>query len=199
MPIYTRTGDKGKTTLFNGQRVSKGDLRIDTLGTIDELNSAIGVVLAETQNSKLKTHNYNSKLKSELIKIQNDLLSIGSALANPKVSSKRLTVSSLSKRVKEFEDFIDKMMKNLPPLSSFILPGGGKTGATLHLARAICRRAERRIVELNSKEKTLRLRSGQVDNSIIIYFNRLSDLLFTLARFANFKEKKKEIVWSKRH
>ncbi|OGH24263.1 MAG: ATP:cob(I)alamin adenosyltransferase [Candidatus Levybacteria bacterium RIFCSPLOWO2_01_FULL_39_24] len=199
MPIYTRTGDKGKTTLFNGQRVSKGDLRIDTLGTIDELNSAIGVVLAETQNSKLKTQNYNSKLKSELIKIQNDLLSIGSALANPKVSSKRLTVSSLSKRVKEFEDFIDKMMKNLPPLSSFILPGGGKTGATLHLARAICRRAERRIVELNSKEKTLRLRSGQVDNSIIIYFNRLSDLLFTLARFANFKEKKKEIVWSKRH
>ena len=169
------------------------------MGKIDELNSAIGVVLAETQNSKLKTQNYNSKLKSELIKIQNDLLSIGSALANPKVSSKRLTVSSLSKRVKEFEDFIDKMMKNLPPLSSFILPGGGKTGATLHLARAICRRAGRRIVELNSKEKTLRLRSGQVDNSIIIYFNRLSDLLFTLARFANFKEKKKEIVWSKRH
>ena len=96
---------------------------------------------------------------------------------------------SLKKRVKEFEDFIDEMTAQMPKLSNFILPGGGKAGVMLHLARAVCRRAERKIVELNNKEK--------IDNNVIIYFNRLSDLLFTMARFANFKEKKKEIIWRK--
>lgn len=156
--------------------MSKSDLRIEALGTIDELNSIIGVVLSINQTLSIK---------KELIKIQNDLLSIGSALANPK--SKPLNY--LEKKVKEFEDIIDKMTAQMPKLGNFILPGGGKTGAMLHLARAACRRAERRIVSLNHKEK--------IDKSIIVYFNRLSDLLFTMSRFVNFKEKKKELIWKK--
>ena len=176
--IYTRTGDKGKTSLFGGKRVPKSDLRVEILGTIDELNSMIGVAIAEVQS-------YSLKLKVELIKIQNDLLDVGSALASPQ----GVALRSLKKRVKEFEDFIDEMTAQMPKLSNFILPGGGKAGAMLHLARAVCRRAERKIVELNNKEK--------IDNNVIIYFNRLSDLLFTMARFANFKEKKKEIIWRK--
>lgn len=187
MAIYTRTGDKGKTSLFSGRRVSKADLRVEAYGTIDELNSAIGVVLAETQNAKVKSQNYNSKLKSELEKIQNDLLEIGSSLANPTTPYNLHPTTYLSKRVKEFEKFIDQMTEQMPALKNFILPSGGKTGAFLHLARAVCRRAERRIVALNNKQK--------IDNNIIIYLNRLSDLLFTMARFANFKEKKKEIIW----
>lgn len=177
MPIYTRTGDKGKTSIFNGRRVCKSDLRVETYGTIDELNSVIGVALAEISNKR-------QEIKRELIEIQNDLLNIGSTLANPKIASQGL---ALQKRVKEFEDFIDEMTEQMPKLNNFILPGGGKTSATLHLSRAICRRAERKIVELNDKEK--------LDENIIIYINRLSDLLFTMARFANFKAKKKETIW----
>jgi len=194
MPIYTRTGDKGKTTLANRKKMSKADLRIEALGTIDELNSMIGVVLSVTSNKR-------QEIRSELIEIQNDLLKIGSNLANPQVTrppasslagevgrgNQKLAVSSLSKRVKEFEGFIDEMTQQMPKLSNFILPGGGKTGAMLHLARAVCRRTERRIVEFNSKKK--------IDDNIIIYLNRLSDLLFTMARFANFQEKKKEVIW----
>ena len=200
MAIYTRTGDKGKTSLFSGIRVSKANVRVEAYGTVDELNSAIGVVIAETQNSpvprggKLKAQNYSLKLKTELLKIQDDLLDIGSALANPQ----GVALRSLAKRVKEFEEFIDQMTVKMPPLKNFILPGGGRAGAFLHLARSICRRAERKTVALNNKQKTLRLRSGQVDNNIIIYINRLSDLFFTMARFANFKEKKKEIIWHQR-
>ena len=183
MAIYTRTGDKGKTSLFNGQRVSKSDLRVETYGTVDELNSAIGVSIS---NFKFQISNF----KKELIKIQNDLLNIGSALANPTTSEKREATSYLQKRVKEFERFIDQMTEKMPPLSNFILPGGGKAGSFLHLARAVSRRAERKVVALNHKEK--------IDNNIVIYLNRLSDLLFTMARFANFKEKKKEVIWRKK-
>jgi cob(I)alamin adenosyltransferase len=177
MAIYTRTGDKGRTSLFSGVRVSKASLRVETYGTVDELNSVIGLVLSFNKNSL--------KLRRELLKIQQDLLDVGSALANPK--SKPLNY--LEKRVKEFENFIDEMTKSLPPLKNFILPGGGKTGATLNLARTVCRRAERRIVALSSQEK--------IDGNIIVYFNRLSDLLFVMARFSNFREKKKEAVWKK--
>jgi len=180
MAIYTRTGDKGKTSLFSGQRVSKSDLRVEAYGTIDELNSAIGVVLS----SKYQV----LSIKKELVKIQNDLLDIGSALANPNLTLNS-QLSTLNSRVKEFERFIDQMTAKMPALSNFILPGGGKAGSILHLARAISRRAERKIVALNNKEK--------IDNNIIIYLNRLSDLLFTMARFANFKEKKKEQIWKK--
>ena len=176
MSIYTRTGDKGQTSLFNGQRVSKSDLRVEAYGAIDELNSVIGVVLSQVQS-------YNLKLKSELVEIQNDLFQIGSALASKVISN----LSYLSNRVKGFEDSIDSMTEKMPPLMNFILPGGGIAGSMLHFARTVCRRAERKIVKLKELEK--------IDDSIIMYVNRLSDLLFTMARFVNYKEKQKEIIW----
>jgi len=173
--IYTRIGDRGKTSLLGGKRVLKSDLRVEAYGTIDELNSVIGVVLSNKYQVL--------SIKKELIKIQNDLLDVGSALASPQ----GVALRSLKKRVKEFEDFIDEMTAQMPKLSNFILPGGGKAGAMLHLARAVCRRAERRAAELNNKQK--------IDKDIIAYLNRFSDLLFTMARFTNFKGKKREIIW----
>lgn len=177
MSIYTRTGDKGKTSLYQGKRVSKGNLRIEAVGSVDELNSAIGVALSEVRSQK-------SEVRKELERIQNDLFEIGGALANPGSKIK------LTKRVQEFENTIDKLENSLPPLSNFILPGGGRTGSCLHLSRTIARRAERRIIELFEKEG--------VESSIIVYMNRLSDLLFMFARFVNHKEKRKEILWKSR-
>ncbi len=174
MPIYTKTGDKGDTGLFNGKRVSKASLRIEAIGTVDELNSVIGFVISQLTISK-------SQLTKELIKIQSDLFVIGGALANPRGEI------NLSKRTKEFEKLIDELTRKLPPLFNFILPGGGIAGASLHLARTVCRRAERRIVSLSGKEK--------VQSEIIIYINRLSDLFLTMSRFVNQKEKKKETIW----
>lgn len=187
MPIYTRTGDRGQTSFRNGQRISKSDIRVEAYGTVDELNSVIGVALVEAQISKRKTQKHNLKLKTELIKIQNDLLDIGSSLANPTMNHKPSTINYLQERVKEFEDFIDRMTKQMPVLKNFILPGGGKTGALLHFARTVCRRAERNMVKLSEKE--------QINSEIIIYINRLSDLLFTMARYLNYKEKYQDIIW----
>jgi len=181
MAIYTRKGDKGKTALFSGKKVWKSDLRIEVLGTIDELNSVIGVVLS------IK-HQILS-IKQELLKIQNDLFEIGSGISNPKYSI--LNTEYYSGRIKNFENMIDSLGIKTPKINSFILPGGGGIGAMLHLARAVCRRLERRVVELNNKRK--------INNEIIIYLNRLSDLLFTMARFANFKEEKKERIWVKKN
>ena len=176
MPIYTKTGDKGDTGLFSGKRVSKASLRIEAIGTIDELNSVIGFTL-----SQLTTNNL--QLTKELIEIQNDLFVIGEALANPRQKI------NLSKRVKDFEKTIDKMTKELPPLYNFILPGGGVAGSTLHIARTVARRTERRIVALSKREK--------IQKDVIIYINRLSDLFLTMSRFINLKEGKKENIWKK--
>lgn len=177
MPIYTRKGDKGKTSLFDGKKVWKFDPKVEAYGTIDELNSIIG---AASSFIKIQTIN------KELEQIQNDLLEIGSSLA---VSS-TLPVDQLNKRPEEFEKLIDKLTNQMSPLSQFILPSGGRGGSMLHLARTVARRAERKIVQLNQKE--------QIDGLILIYLNRLSDLLFTMARFVNFKEKQKEKIWQKR-
>lgn len=174
MPIYTKTGDRGQTGLFSGIRVSKASLRIEAIGTVDELNSIIGLVISQIPNSK-------SQITNELIKIQKDLFEIGAALANPR---KKI---NLLKRVKDFEKKIDKMTKELPPLFNFIIPGGGRAGSSLHLARTVSRRAERRIVGLSSKEK--------VQSDVIVYINRLSDLFLTMSRFINHREKKEEIIW----
>ena len=187
MPIYTRTGDKGQTSLFNGQRVSKDDLRVEAYGTVDELNSAICMVIAESQKSKVKSQKYNSKVKSELVRIQNDLFEIGSLLADTENGKWKMENGKLEKRVKDFENEIDDMTEKMPALSNFILPGGGKTGSILHFARTVARRAERRVVSLSKSEK--------VNNNVIMYLNRLSDLLFTMSRFINYKEKQKEIIW----
>lgn len=176
-PIYTRTGDKGKTSLFDGKRVLKSDKKVETYGTIDELNSSIGLA-----SSFIEIPIINKELEE----IQNDLLEIGSSLA---VSS-TLPAPQIAKRPEEFEKLIDNLTKQMSPLTQFILPGGGSGGAALHVSRTIARRAERRIVELNKTE--------EIDPVIITYLNRLSDLLFTMARFVNFKEKKKEKIWRKK-
>src|SRR5579859_4921478 len=138
MSVYTKTGDKGRTSLYQGKRISKASLRIEAIGNVDELNSVLGVVL-----SSLK----EKSIKEELSKIQSDLLEIGAKLANP--SSK---VLGLSERAKEFEKIIDKLENQLPSLNNFILPGGGMAGSFLHQARTVSRRAERRVVELSEKE-----------------------------------------------
>lgn len=179
--IYTKTGDRGQTSLLDGTRVPKNHIRVETYGTIDELNATIGTIVAEMQKSKVK---------SELINIQNDLFELGSFLADPAMNHEPRTMNYFENRVQHFEKLIDEMTEKLPLLTNFILPGGSTSGSFLHVARTIARRAERRIIELSQTES--------VDGLVIRYFNRLSDLLFTMSRFMNFKEKKKDIIWMKR-
>lgn len=173
MPIYTRTGDKGKTSLFNGKKISKDSVYIEAIGSVDELNALLGVCASKA----------DKKLRSEIEKIQSDLFMIGASLANPKSSLK----IDLEKRAREFEILIDEMTKKLPRLMNFILPGGGEAGASIHLARTVCRRTERNLVSFSKKQK--------LNSSILIYVNRLSDVLFTMARYTNLKDKKKETIW----
>lgn len=182
MKIYTRIGDKGLTTLGNGKKVSKSSLRVQAYGNVDELNSAIGVVVSATGKQQLI-------VRDQLIQIQKDLFEIGTCLANSTRTDKNLN-DYLKQRVLDFEKEIDLLTKKLPELTHFILPGGGRIGALLHLARTICRRGERRVVKL-AKNETL-------NEQVIVYLNRLSDLLFTMARSVNLKEKKKEIIWIKK-
>lgn len=185
MPIYTRTGDHGETSLYGGQRILKSSVRVETYGTVDELNSAIGVAIA----TDLRITNKELRIKKELLQIQNDLLLIGSTLANPEGELSEKEKGNFVKRVKEFEKAIDRMDKELPTLRNFILPGGGQNGAFLHFVRTIARRGERMLVRLSERER--------VEREIITYMNRLSDLLFTYARFVNYKEGQKEHIWTK--
>jgi cob(I)alamin adenosyltransferase len=178
MAIYTRAGDKGKTTLLEGKKVSKTHVRLEAYGAVDELNSSLGVAIS---------HLKNALLKKELLKIQNDLFEIGGQLASLR-KDKKLDMY-LEKRAKEFEALIDGWTSKLPKLTNFILPGGSKLASFLHLSRTICRRAERRVVDFSVKEK--------VDQNVIMYLNRLSDFLFTMSRFGNKIEKQKEIIWKK--
>lgn len=180
MPIYTRTGDRGKTSLFGGTRVLKSDLRVETYGTIDELNSAIGVAISFLVQVKFRD------IKNKLEIIQNDLLDIGSALATPEAKP----IEGLGTRPLEFEKMIDQMTADMPSLKNFILPGGGRSGAHFHLCRTQARRAERRLISLMQNE--------EIDGAILIYLNRLSDLFFTIARYVNFVEKRPEKKWRKK-
>lgn len=181
--IYTKTGDKGTTSLFDGTRVPKDDIRIDTYGTIDELNSQIGVVVAHLQGTS-----YEHPLKDELLGIQDDLFAIGALLADPKKTQTPAFSEHLKNRVTQFEKHIDAMTTELPELKNFILPGGGKLGAFLQMTRTITRRAERRLITLFKKEEP--------KTDIVMYFNRLSDLFFTMSRYMNFKEGNQETIWN---
>ena len=183
MPIYTKTGDKGTTSLMDGSRVSKDDMRVDTYGSVDELNSQLGVVLAYLQDTP-----YEELLKKDLLSIQKDLLTIGALLADPKSKVSEKTIKHLDKQVNLFEMRIDEMTEQMPELKNFILPGGGKPGAFLHMARTVARKVERRITTLGRKEA--------VEIVIIRYFNRLSDLLFTMSRYINYKEGNQETIWN---
>jgi len=178
MPIYTKFGDKGKTALFGGRTVSKTNIRVEAYGNLDELNSFLGVVLSQIRDKKIKT---------EILKIQNDLFEIGAYLASTGVMEHKGLDKKLKERTVGFEKTIDLLTEKLPKLKNFILPGG-KTGSLLHYARTVARRAERRTVALAEKEKVL--------DEVLVYLNRLSDLLFTFARAINYKEKQKETIWS---
>jgi cob(I)alamin adenosyltransferase len=170
MKIYTKTGDEGDTGLLGGVRISKSAPRIEAYGTVDELNSFIGLAVTEIKDQEVKTL---------LEKIQNQLFSIGAELASPDAEkSKKLNLPEVtSEYYLETELTIDHFEEKLEELKNFILPGGSKSAALLHVCRTICRRAERRVVEL--KKET----SGC--EKIMIYLNRLSDLFFVLARYEN--------------
>ena len=176
--IYTRTGDKGDTSLFGGTRVSKNDVRIEAYGTVDELNSHIGLCRA----AKLAP-----PIEAELDRVQSDLFDIGAYLAAP--GSDRFASVSPS-RVADLERAIDEMENALQPLKTFIVPGGSETAARLHVARTVCRRAERRVIAIeNDSEEML---------TTIAYLNRLSDFLFVSARFANHFSGVPDTPWTKR-
>lgn len=181
MAIYTKTGDKGRTSLFSGKRVWKYDARVDTYGTIDELNSIIGAAVVYLPLKKGL-----NRLRKILLGIQSDLFYIGAYLADLPDTIEDI---DLVQKTEEFEKSIDFMMKHLPPTFNFVLPGGSRAGAFLHQARTVARRAERNLVRLARKER--------VDERVMKYVNRLSDLLYSAARFANHIEKKKEIIWSR--
>ena len=181
MGIYTKFGDKGKTALFGGKTVSKGSTRVEAYGNLDELNSFLGIVISDIKDKKIE---------KSLVEIQNDLFEIGSSIASTATNKHKELAQYLKKRVEMFEKDIDNTTKKLPELENFILPGGSGAGSRLHFARTIARRAERRMVALAEKEKILA--------EVLIYLNRLSDLLFTYARFINMKTRKKEIKWNLR-
>lgn len=183
MKIYTRTGDGGETSLFGGNRVRKDDLRVETYGEVDELNAAIGVSIVPLEGIS------QNEIVERLRSIQEDLFAIGAHLATPVADGAAAShLPALpTERITAMERWMDEAEERLPPLRNFILPGGSDAAARLHLARTVCRRAERRCVTLASE--------SQVDADIPVYLNRLSDLLFTLARLANRAEHKEDVPW----
>lgn len=175
--IYTRTGDKGETGLTGGARVPKDSLRVKAYGNVDELNSALGLARAFLKDKELD---------SLLGKLQNDLFVASAELASPGEGNR--DVPRVRKEmIDALEQTIDKFQEELPPLTAFILPSGGQAGAILHFARSVARRAERSIVQLSKAEN--------VSEHLIPYVNRLSDLLFVVARVANRREGKDEVEW----
>lgn len=182
MKIYTKTGDKGSTSLFGGKRTTKDSLRIESYGTVDELNSALGVV--RSLGPKLE-------LEEILSLLQNDLFILGADLATPKGTRSMHVMRIQQDQITSLEQIIDRLDARLQPLSTFILPGGSQVASELHLARTICRRAERFVVKLSRKEKIGSLRT--------VYLNRLSDLLFVMARYANYVDGKQETPWIAPH
>ena len=177
MKIYTRTGDQGQTSLFGGSRVAKDDPRIEAYGTVDELSSHLGVAAA----SSIPT-----ETSDELARVQSDLFEIGSHLASPGISR----FSGVEpRRIVELEHAIDRMERELTPLTTFILPGGSLGASQLHVARTVCRRAERCVVGLED--------ASEATQSSIAYLNRLSDYLFVAARFANLRAGVRDVPWKK--
>jgi cob(I)alamin adenosyltransferase len=177
MKIYTKQGDAGETSLFGGSKTRKSNVRINAYGTVDELNSTIGMVLSYSLSDK------GAKILSQ---VQNDLFVVGATLATPDPEKSRINPVG-DTEIKGLENWIDILEEDLPPLKSFILPGGGGAGSTLHFARTVCRRAERETVLLDETEK--------IPADAIIYLNRLSDLLFVLARYENRLHGEKETPW----
>lgn len=180
--IYTKTGDDGMTGLGGGQRVPKDSQRVETYGTVDELNSQIGVALAT---------GLCDRLTAELPLIQNELFDLGSDLATPAVSQARHPVPTVEPRhIEKLERLIDELNEVVGPLANFLLPGGSPGASHLHVARTICRRAERAATAL--------ARDEEIGPTVLPYLNRLSDALFVMARFENHERNVSEPLWEPR-
>ena len=188
MKIYTKTGDNGQTGLFGGQRVSKSSLRIASYGHIDELNSLLSVCRALNESDSKNKNDFLEKILHEL---QQDLFVVGADMATPlDTSNASIKIERISdKYVTKLEKWIDEIDLKLSALKNFILPGGTILASHLHLARCVCRRAERAIVALQSKEP--------INTIVVIYVNRLSDLLFMMGRHTNTIAGKSEEIWLK--
>jgi cob(I)alamin adenosyltransferase len=181
MKIYTKTGDAGETGLFGGGRVGKDDPRVEAYGDVDELNACIGVA---------RSAEPLPRIDEVLVPVQRDLFSIGAILATPKLEKMREQLEKArvdDARIAQLERAIDACEAELEPLRSFIVPGGTPKAAALHVARTVCRRAERRVVHLR--------RQVAIPEVVIVYLNRLSDLLFMLARVANVRASHGEVTW----
>jgi len=175
--MYTRRGDKGETSLYGPRRVQKDDPRVEAYGTIDELNSVIGTIISVTRDRALSSH---------LREVQRMLFVAGSDAATEMEGRQRVPRIGPS-HVKRLEELTDELLAKLPPLRNFILPGGSPAGAMLHVARSVCRRAERRLVTAS--------RSHEMNPELVPFFNRLSSYLFNLSRWANRRAGKKEDFW----
>jgi cob(I)alamin adenosyltransferase len=177
--IYTKTGDRGETGLFDGTRVAKSDARVEAYGDVDELNAWLGLA---------RTGGLDPDLDEMLGHIQRDLFALGAMLADPrkKIAARVYKASVTDSDVSRLEGHIDTLESALPALRKFLLPGGSEAGALLHLSRAVCRRAERRIVSLGA---------GGVEAVVLTYVNRLSDLLFVMARTVNQRRGAQEHEW----
>ena len=185
MKIYTKTGDKGTTALFGGTRVPKNHLRIESYGTVDELNSYVGLI---------RDQEIDDLTKSSLIKIQDELFTVGAMLATPpeketlKNGKERLNIPKIDDEAIQFlETEMDRMNDTLPQMTHFILPGGHQTVSFCHIARCVCRRAERLSVALNNED--------DVNSNVLMYLNRLSDYLFVLARKLSKDLQADEVKW----
>lgn len=185
LKIYTKTGDRGETGLFGGQRVPKDHARVEAYGDVDELNCVLGIAIARLQADG------ETSIADGLGAVQSDLFTVGANLATPAVEDGGRASSHIpalpAGRVEELERWIDAAEGELEPLKSFVLPGGTDAAAYLHLARTVCRRAERRVVALSHQ--------AHVGAEWITYLNRLSDLLFTLARLANRRAAVDDVPW----
>jgi cob(I)alamin adenosyltransferase len=177
--IYTKTGDAGETSLFDNTRVSKADPRVDAYGEVDETNAFIGAARAA---------GVDADIAAIIESVQKELFALGARLADPssRISSRVTKAAVTEADVRRLEDAIDRLEGELPPLRRFILPGGVSAGALLHLARTVCRRAERRVIGLGPEA---------VEPIAIVYLNRLSDLLFVMARVVNHRAGQAEIEW----
>lgn len=185
MKIYTKTGDSGETTLFSGQRVAKNDPFVEALGDVDECNSAIGAAISFMRQDKA-LHPVIEQLEI----IQHTLFDLGAALATPRtraVASKIERTRFDHEGIEFLEKWIDQMEESLPELKTFILPGGHSAGALLHLARSICRRAERTVIPIS--------KNADISKNVTVYLNRLSDYLFVASRYVNHLSKQPETHW----
>jgi len=186
--VYTRTGDKGETALVGGKRVPKDSLRIDAYGTIDELNSIVGLARAFNEE-RLDAGDAHQFLDEVLCRLQDELFDLGSELATPPESFQEGMYRVGEAEISRIEKLIDKCQEDLEPLKSFILPGGGRVGAYLHQCRTVCRRAERDILRLSRDE--------EINRNLIKYVNRLSDLFFVLSRWIAKQTGEQEYLWQR--